>query len=370
MKIILVVNTLGSFISHRRSLYLRLRKENQVKVILPISENHNAAQKEVFTDELLGIPMSRKGMNPLMEIRSIVALYRHYKTQKPDLVHHFTIKPVIYGTLSARMAGVPKIVNSITGLGFVFTSKTLKAKLLGILVKNLYRFCFFSNKVKIIFQNKDDRDFFISHGILDAERGFLVEGSGVDTQKFSPFKASNRTPRILMASRLLVEKGIFEFMEALQILKQRGVQFEAVIAGDIDPGNPGSVTEDQVQTWKQSGLAHFLGFQEDMVALLQSTDIACLPSYREGLPMALLEAMAAGKPIVTTDAPGCRATVRDTKNGFLVPPKTSKPLADALEKLITNKALRNEMGTASRILAIELFSKERITSEILKIYNL
>lgn len=369
MKIILAVNTLGSFISHRRGLYLKLREGHQVKVILPTSEDHNAAQKEVVPSELLGIRMSRKGMNPLAEIRTIFDLYCQYKKEKPDLVHHFTIKPVIYGTIAARLAGVPKIVNSITGLGFVFTSTSPKAKILGILVKNLYRFCFASPKVKVIFQNLDDRDFFVTNGMISQDRGFLVEGSGVDVQKFTPVKIENQQPRILVASRLLIEKGIFEFMEAIEKLKSQGIPFEALIAGEVDPGNPGTITESQVKTWQQAGTATFLGFQKDMVSLLNSVDIACLPSYREGLPMSLLEAMAAGKPIVTTDAPGCRATVRDGRNGFLVPPKTSQPLVEALEKLLTDRELRTKMGNESRTLAVELFSKERITSEIIKIYD-
>jgi len=369
MKIILAVNTLGSFISHRRSLYLKLRESHNVQVLLPVAEDHNAAQKEIFPNELLGFPMSRKGMNPLAELRSIWALSRIYKAQKPDLVHHFTIKPVIYGTIAARMAGVPKIVNSITGLGFVFTSSSIKAKILGVLVKNLYRFYFSSSNVRVIFQNLDDRDFFIANGIINKTSSNLVEGSGVDVHKFTPNETLNKHPKILLASRLLIEKGIFEFMEAIESLKNRGLDFEAVVAGDIDPANPGSISESQFRSWQQSGVATFLGFQNDMVALLKNTDIACLPSYREGLPMSLLEAMAAGKPLVTTDAPGCRATVRDGRNGFLVPAKTSKPLADALEKLIVDPSLRQKMGAESRVLAVELFSKEKITAEIIKIYE-
>jgi glycosyltransferase involved in cell wall biosynthesis len=373
MKIILAVNTLGSFISHRRGLYLKLREIHDVRVILPDSEDHRAAQLEVPSPKLLSIPMTRKGINPWAELRAIVAYYQQYRKNTPDLVHHFTIKPVIYGTLAARLAGVPKIVNSITGLGFVFTSNSLKAKLLGILVKNLYHFCFSSQKVRVIFQNTDDRDFFIQHQILQKNRCFLVEGSGVDVHKFMPSPHRNTlnpsAPKIFLASRLLIEKGVFEFMEALKILKHKGLDFEAVIAGDIDPGNPGSISESQLMEWKKLGIATFLGFQKDMISILKSIDIACLPSYREGLPMALLEAMAAGKPIVTTDAPGCRATVQNSTNGFLVPIKDAPALAAALEKLILDPVLREAQGVASRKLSVELFSTEKITTEIIKIYE-
>ncbi|HEY8270499.1 MAG TPA: glycosyltransferase family 4 protein [Pseudobdellovibrionaceae bacterium] len=371
MKIILAVNTLGSFISHRRGLYLKLKESHDVRVILPTSETKNSTQKEIPEAQLLNIPMSRKGVNPLTELGSIVAYYQQYRKNTPDLVHHFTIKPVIYGTLAARLAGVPKIVNSITGLGFVFTSNSLKAKILGVLVKNLYRFCFSSPKVRVIFQNTDDRDFFVQQRIIQEDRCFLVEGSGVDVHKFTPSPNSDSVmgPKILLASRLLIEKGIFEFIEALKLLKRKNLQFEVVIAGDIDPGNPGSISESQFNEWKRSGIANFLGFQKDMVSILKSIDIACLPSYREGLPMALLEAMAAGKPLVTTEAPGCRSTVREQKNGFLVPIKDPQALAKALEKLISNPALREQMGEESRRISVELFSTEKITSEIIKIYS-
>lgn len=369
MKIILAVNTLGSFISHRRGLYLKLREGHDVRVILPDTEDHKAAQKEIPPECLLSIPMTRKGTNPFAELRALIGYYLQYRKNTPELAHHFTIKPVIYGTIAARLAGVPKIVNSITGLGFVFTSNSAKAKILGILVKHLYRFCFSSPRVKVIFQNTDDRDFFIKHHIIRADRCFLVEGSGVNINKFTPLPTNNAVPKILVASRLLVEKGIFEFIEALQILKNKGLKFEAIIAGDIDPGNPGTISATQVSDWKQSGIATFLGFQSDMASVLRPIDIACLPSYREGLPMALLEAMAAGKPLVTTDAPGCRATVRNGRNGFLVPTKDPQALADALEKLILDAGLREQMGLESRKLAVELFSTEKITSEIMKVYT-
>jgi hypothetical protein len=179
MKIILAVNTLGSFLSHRRGLYLKLRETNDVRVILPDSEDHHAAQKEISSHCLLSLPMTRKGINPLAELRAILGYFKLYRKHRPDLVHHFTIKPVIYGTLAARLAGVPIIVNSITGLGYVFTSQTLKARVLGLLVKNLYRLCFASSRVRIIFQNTDDRDFFISQGILDKARCFWLKDQGL-----------------------------------------------------------------------------------------------------------------------------------------------------------------------------------------------
>lgn len=341
-----------------------------MQVLLPMAEDHNAAQEAVSKGSLLAFPMSRKGINPLRELQTIWATFLLYRGQSPELVHHFTIKPVIYGTLAAWAAGVPKIVNSITGLGYVFTSNSLQAKILGFIVKNLYRLCFASSRVRIIFQNADDRDFFIEHGILPIERCFLVQGSGVDVHKFKPsIAAVSEAPRIFIATRLLQEKGIFEFMEALQILKRKGLEFVATVAGDIDLGNPGSASAAQVEIWKQSGLAEFLGFQKDMVSLLAKTDIACLPSYREGLPMALLEAMAAGKPIVTTEAPGCRAVVVEGTNGFKVPIKNSQALADALEQLIRDPSLRAAMGAESRKMAVELFSMEKITTEIAKVYE-
>ncbi len=370
MKIILAVNTFSSFLSHRRALYLKLKEKHDVEVILPDSEDPKVVHKDLPPASWLKIALSRKGVHPFQEFLTILAFYRYYRRDQPELVHHFTIKPVIYGTLAARWAGVPRIVNTITGMGYVFTAKSSQAKVLGWLIRHLYRLCFASPKVKVIFQNQDDFDFFIQNGILQRNQAFLVEGSGVDIQKFTPpTDLQTRVPRILLAARLLVEKGIFEFMEAVQILKAKGLQFEALVAGNSDPGNPGSVSEEQIQAWRQSDLATFLGFQQDMVSLLNSVDIACLPSYREGVPMSLLEAMAAGKPIVTTDAPGCRVTVQNERNGYLVPPRDGTLLARALEKLILDPQLRQKMGQESRQMAVGCFSQEKILSEILKIYH-
>jgi glycosyltransferase involved in cell wall biosynthesis len=369
MKIIMAVNTLGSFLSHRRGLYLKLREEHAVQVILADSEAKQVPTETITPSHLRSVPFSRKGTNPFAELRTIAAYFRLYRRERPDLVHHFTIKPVIYGTLAARLAGVPRIVNSITGLGYVFTSTTPKARLLGFIVKRLYRFCFASSRVRVIFQNTDDRDFFVRERIIQEERCFLIEGSGVDTVKYVPSPVHNPVPKVFLAARLLIEKGILEFIEAVQILRAKGCRFEAVIAGDTDAGNPGSVTDEQVKKWKDLGIANFLGHQTDMVKLLKQIDIACLPSYREGLPMSLLEAMAAGKPIVTTDVPGCRSTIREGKNGFLVPVRDPAALAAALEKLIVDASLRERMGAESRALAVTLFSTERITAEIANVYK-
>jgi glycosyltransferase involved in cell wall biosynthesis len=368
MKIILAVNALSTFLSHRRGLYLKLKEEHSVGVIIP-TVDLNAARNEIPSEDLLNLPLSRKGINPLVELTTLWAFFKLYREGKPDLVHHFTIKAVIYGTLAARWAQVPKIVNSITGLGYVFTANTLKTRILGFLVKNLYRFCLQGKNIRVIFQNQDDLDFFLNHKIVKREQCFLVEGSGVDTTKFTPNEPHNPHPKILIASRLLVEKGVGEFIDAIRILKKKNLNFEAFLAGDIDAGNPGSFSAETLASWKKENIIHFLGLQKDMVSLLKTADIACLPSYREGLPMSVLEAMAAGKPIVTTDAPGCRSTIKEGQNGILVPVKDAIALADALEKLILDKELRLRMGKASREIAVQYFSREKIISEIVKIYN-
>ena len=369
MKIILAVNTLASFISHRRGLFLKLRDKHKVLVILPDSEDPKAVSKEIPADQLLGIRFNRKGLNPFAELKTVAAYYSLYRDNKPDLVHHFTPKPVIYGTIAARLAGVPRIVNSITGLGFVFTTKSPKTRILSLLVKALYRLCLHSSNVRVIFQNTDDRDFFIENKICSAASTYLVEGSGVDVHRFQPSATTNVVPTILVASRLLRDKGIFEFMDAMKILKDKGIIFKAQIAGDIDLHNPASATKEQVLAWQEQNLAEFLGLRHDMTALLAGTDICCLPSHREGLSMSLLEAMAAGKPIVTTNAPGCRSTVPAGANGILVPVNDAAALAAALEKLILNAALRESMGAESRKLAVERFSTERITHQIAQVYE-
>jgi glycosyltransferase involved in cell wall biosynthesis len=315
----------------------------------------------------MSFPLSRQGTNPFSELQTLSRLMRIYRKFKPDIVHHFTIKPVIYGSLAARLLGINNIINSITGLGHLFIDTQLVTRLIRNFAKILYRVSL--HQTQIIFENPEDRDTFIQNHLLKLKQTHLILGTGVNVEKFRPSKKENNIPLVLFSSRLLSTKGLLEFVEAAQRLKQKGLKAHFAIAGTPDPGNPASISQEQIDAWKLEGTVDVWGWQNDMPDTLAKTDIFCLPSYREGVPSALLEACASGLPIVTTDVPGCRDVVKNNLNGLLVPPRDSQALANALEKLLVDKDLRGNMGDIGRQYAVEKFSLDKIIKQTLTIYQ-
>jgi glycosyltransferase involved in cell wall biosynthesis len=223
---------------------------------------------------------------------------------------------------------------------------------------------------QVIFENPEDRDIFIQKRLIKAEQSHLILGTGVDVDKYRPTHRSNDIPVVLFSSRMLVTKGLLEYMEAARSLRQKGLNARFAIAGKTDPGNPASIPDEQIEAWKQLDTLEWWGWQDDMPTALARADIFCLPSYREGVPNALLEAAACGLSIVTTDVPGCRDVVTNGVNGWLVPVKNADALANALETLITNPELRKKMGNAGREIALNHFSADKVNKETLAVYNL
>ena len=221
----------------------------------------------------------------------------------------------------------------------------------------------------MIFENPEDRKIFIEWGFIKPRQGHLILGTGVDVERFRPTAKENNPPIVLFSSRILVTKGVLEYVEAIRILKAKGINARFALAGKPDPGNPASIPDEQIEAWKQSDLVEWWGWQSDMPAALAQTDIFCLPSYREGVPNALLEATACGLPIVTTDTPGCRDVVTNGVNGLLVPVKNAQAIADALKTLILDPELRRRMGSAGREIAVN-FSNIKINRETLAVYSL
>lgn len=312
----------------------------------------------------------RKSINPLAEFVTLADLVSLYRKTRPDLVHQVAIKPILYGSLAAKMAGVPAIVNAIAGLGYVFIPGSWKKNLLRRGVEWAYRFCLLGDRVKVIFQNPDDRGLFLDHRILKDSQAVLIFGSGVDTERFAPTPEPEGEPIILLASRMLWDKGIGELVAASKILKERNVPGKIVLAGVPDTSNPATITESQLLAWQQQGLLEWVGYQADIPGLLARSHIACLPSYREGVPKGLLEAASCARPIVSTDVPGCREIVRHEWNGLLVPAKESLSLADALQKMITDSKMRKQMGARGRELVLERFSKEIVIRETFAVYKI
>ena len=367
MKILLFANTDWYLYNFRLSLAKDLRDQGHEVILLSPPGNFQKLLEENGF-QFISFSFSRQGINPLYEIWTLWQLIRTYHKVHPDIVHHFTIKPVIYGSLAAHFLHIRGIINSITGLGHLFIDPSPITRLLRIVAKWLYRIIL--RNTQVIFENPEDRDIFIKKRLLKAERSHLIMGTGVDVEKFRQVNKNNDTLVVLFSSRMLATKGVLEYMEAVRILKQNGLKARFALAGTTDPGNPASVTDGQIESWNQSGLVEWWGWREDMPNTLAQTDIFCLPSYREGVPNALIEACACGLPIVTTDVPGCRDVVTHGVNGLLVPVKNAFALAAALEKLLTSPELRQSMGTAGRETAINKFSITKVNAETLGVYKM
>jgi glycosyltransferase involved in cell wall biosynthesis len=319
------------------------------------------------------VPMANKraGRNPIYEFIGILELAKLYKELSPDLVHHVSIKPVLYGSIAAKLAGVKKVVNLVNGLGFVFSEeKSFKRSLFKILISLFYKIAFFNKSIKVIFQNPDDRNYFVSKGLINREKTYVILGSGVDMEQFSFAGEPGGRVQVLFCARMIWDKGIKYLVEASRILKNKGLEFDLNFVGSPDESNPQSLTESQLKDWNDQGLINYKGFQTNIPEVIKNNHIVVLPTfYREGVPLSLIESASVGRPIVTTDMPGCREIVQDNHNGFIVPIKDSRSIAEALEKLIISKDLRVNFGKKSRQLVENSFSKEIVNKKTLEVYN-
>ncbi len=368
-KVLYLVTEGAYFLSHRLALAKEVQRQGHDIIVLTVpGASHDAILSHGFRLRSLA-KMTRSGMNPIQQLQSIFEIFKLYRKEKPDIVHHVAMKPVVYGTIAARMAGVKCIINALTGLGFVFISKRALVRILRLFLVLFFRIFFMSKKVKTILQNKDDFDYFSK--FLPKKNLVLIRGSGVDTKIFfpKPLKQKLRI-KVVLAARLLWDKGVGEAIEAVQILKDRGHKVDLVLAGKLDPDNPSHIEEKQIKDWVHKKLCVWKGHVQKMHVLYQSADIALLPSYREGLPKSLLEAAACGVPMVSTDVPGCREIVRHGKSGLLVPPEDGAALAEALEKLIASSSLRKRMGAAGRKDVEKHFSDDHIIKKTISLYGL
>jgi glycosyltransferase involved in cell wall biosynthesis len=356
------------FCSHRLPIARKTLAEGfKVVVVTRVGKHRGIIESEGF--ELAPIEIKRGGMNLFSELRTISTLYLYYKKYNPDIVHHVAIKPVIYGTLVTKLIGSIKIVNAMAGLGFVFISDKKKIKLLRFFIHKLFRFLFDNKNGKLILQNKDDLVYFINNKLVKKEQVTIIRGSGVDIKKFTPVEECIGIPIVMLASRMLWDKGVGEFVEAAKILKQEGVETRFVLVGENDSENPASISNSQLNEWNELDILEWWGERTDMHKVLAQSSIVCLPSYREGLPKVLLEAASCGRPIIATDVPGCREIVDDGENGLLVPLKDSIALANAIKELIDNPEKRKSMGTNGRRLVENEFSEEIVVSQTLKVYQ-
>ncbi|MDX9767798.1 MAG: glycosyltransferase family 4 protein [Ectothiorhodospiraceae bacterium] len=315
------------------------------------------------------IPLSRQGIYPAQELKSVHHLYRLYRRLRPSLVHHATIKPVLYGSIAARLAGVPNVVNAITGLGYIYTQDSRRARALRHVVNALYRQAFAHPHQVTVFQNEADRDMLLDLGLLKERDCVVIPGSGVDVERFHVSDEPSGTPVAILPARMLWDKGVGEFVAAARLLRQRGIVARLALVGMPDPGNPASIPQPRIDAWVEEGIVEYWGHRDDMPQVMRDAHVVCLPSYREGLPKVLLEAAASGRPVVTVDAPGCRNALMPDVSGLMVPPRDADALADALERLLTNAGLRRRMGEAGRRLAEQRFANVHIMQAMLDVYR-
>jgi glycosyltransferase involved in cell wall biosynthesis len=314
--------------------------------------------------------LSRRGMNLLSELAMLARLIILYRKEKPDLVHHVAMKPMLYGSLAARLSGVPNVVNALPGTGYVFTSNKIMARLLRPIISCAFRRLLNGRRSRLILQNKDDRAMFIQKRFINEERIHVIKGAGVDMDVFSPTPEPSGVPIVMLASRMLWDKGIKEFVEAARLLKERGIDARFVLVGDADPHNPSAIPKKQLIYWHTEGLIEWRGHRKDMPKEFSESHIVCLPSfYGEGVPKVLIEAAACGRPIVTTNTSGCREIAKDGENGLLVPAYSTTELADALQLLIEKPELRKRMGAIGREIAMREFAVEKVVSETMTVYR-
>jgi glycosyltransferase involved in cell wall biosynthesis len=367
MKIILLANTDWYLYNYRLSLAREL--QSQGHDIILISPNGNYVPKlEKAGFCWKEFSLSRHGMNPFTELITIYRLKKLFSQEKPNLIHNFTIKCVLYGSLAAHIAGIKNIINSITGRGILFSSRNLLAILIRPFIKLIYRISL--KHTKVIFQNQTDLDYFVKKHLVSLPQCYLIPGSGVDLDIFNPAPFPKGEPLIILPARMLWAKGISEFIEASKIVKEAGFKARFALIGEPDPGNPNSIPLQKLEEWKKEGIIEWWGWQDDMVQVYQSSSIVCLlSSYGEGLAKSLIEAAACGRPLVASDIPGCREVVLHGKNGYLVPVRDPTTLAFYIEKLLNDQDLALRMGKYSRIIAVKQFSAKIIVKDTINAYN-
>lgn len=366
--ILYLINEDWAFWSHRLPIARAMRDAGfEITVATRIDRHRERMEAEGFN--VIPIHLRRGNKNILKEILSIRDIIKVYLIKKPDIVHHVAMKYILYGSLAARIAGVPIVVNAFTGLGFVFIACDWKTSILQRLITLVLRYGFFLKNTISIFQNPDDLKFFINSDIIKEEKTVLIRGSGVNTSLFVDLPEPSGIPVITMASRMLWDKGVGDLVEATKQIKEDGINCHVVLAGSPDPENPTSVPEDVLNNWHSKGIVRWIGHREDIPNIFAKSNIVVLPSYREGLPKVLLEAASCGRPIIATDVPGCREIVRHNVNGILVPLRDPRSLANALKMLIENPVLRVKMGAQGRKIVETEFSEEIVVKKTLEVYK-
>jgi glycosyltransferase involved in cell wall biosynthesis len=309
-----------------------------------------------------------RGVPGARDVAGIAEIVRLYRQLRPAVVHHVGIKAVVYGSWAARLARGPRVVNAIAGLGSSFIGTATAAGLLRATMKRALRSALATPASRVIFQNRDDLDYFKDADILGDTPALIIPGAGVDLELFHPSPEPTDVPVVMLAARLVRDKGIVEFVSAARELRRR-IDARFVLVGMVDQRNPTRISSAQLEAWQMEGVIEWWGHRDDMANTLRAANLVVLPSYREGFPKVLLEAAASGRVIVATDVPGCREIVRHGENGYLVPARDVAGLAAAIEMLVQNPILRAEAGRRGRDIAVSEFSSGRITDHTISVYR-
>lgn len=369
-KILYLVTEDWYFCSHRLAL-AQAAQEAGYSVTVVTRVNHHGERITAAGLHLIPLNWRRGERNPLLALRDLWQVYRIIRRVRPDLLHNVALKPVLYGSLAGSWVGVPRVVNAIAGLGVLFTSRKSHLRVLSTMLQPLLRWALSRGGTRVIVQNPDDLQTLVDRDLVPAPQTVLIRGAGVDTGLLFPTPEPTASPPlVLLAARMLWSKGVGVFVAAAGILKEQGYEARFVLAGDTDPDNPDAIRPAQLTAWHDSGLIEWWGYRDDLPEVLSQSHIVCLPScYGEGIPKVLLEAAALGRPIITTDWPGCREVVRHGWNGLTVPPQDAQALAQAIHTLLLDPNLRQTMGNHGRRLAVEAFSLEQVVAETLAVYH-
>lgn len=368
IRLFIVVNVDWFFLSHRKDIALSAQRAGY-EVTIVTKDTGKKRDIEALGLKVVDLPMNRSGQNIIEELYTCWFLYRLYYCEKTDIVHHVGLKTILWGTLAAKLAKVHGVVNAVSGLGIFFSeeSKSLVSKLLF----KVLRFSHHHKNLAVIFQNNEDKGLFLKNGIIKEVQSFMIKGSGIDLNQYcyTPELESEKI-RVLLTARMIVEKGVFVLVEAALNLREiYKDKVEFLLCGGLDD-NPKAIKEEELKAVCDGKYIQWLGYRTDVLELLKSCHIVAFPSYyKEGLPKSLIEAAAIGRPIVTTNSIGCKETVVDGYNGYLISVKDSDTLAEKLKILFEDKRLRQTMGRNSRILAERDFSIDNVIQRHLEIYN-
>ena len=367
-KILFLVNVEWFFISHRLPIAIEAAARGY-EVHVAKTVTNRAKEIQGYGSILHEISISRGVTSLFTSLRTFFSLIKLFKFIKPHIVHLVTIKPILLGGIAARLTNTPGVIAAISGLGYIFINQGLMASFRRFFIKRLYRLSLGHKNIKIICQNRNDLQEIKTIAKLSDNDFVIISGSGVSLHKYKYIPDTREIPNVIMASRLLIDKGVQEFYDAAVMLKKMKLAANFILVGDTDRDNPSSISTDLITQWKQAGIIDFWGHRENMHDVLPQASIVVLPSYREGFPKVLIEAAACGRAVVTTDVPGCRDAIYNKVTGILVPAQDAGALARAIEKLILNTGDRNKMGLKAREMAEERFDEKIVIDEHFRLYN-